>query len=246
MNLQIGLHGQPLAVTLITNLPRRFWFQGIGGGLFLPMSNTRVVVFIDYQNVYHGARALFGGSGSPHPSIGNVHPLEFGKLLCNLGLEIDPNRVLTGVRVYRGQPVHGSGHEKVCRAFNRQLASWNNTPGVSVFTRPLRYFRAISEAGEQYLRGEEKGVEVMMALDIALGATNNTYDVAIAATADTDFLPAIEHALEVNKRVETSTWWTAKSPRGKLTVPKRNIWNHNLNKSHFDLVREGTDYLIAP
>ena len=210
----------------------------------MPMSNTRVVVFVDYQNVYHGARHLFGGSESLHPSTGNVHPLAYGKLLCDLGLEKDPDRVLAGVRVYRGKPVHGRGHEKVCQAFDRQVALWARTPRVEVFTRPLRYFPAVNEAGDHYLRGEEKGVDVMMALDIALGATNNTYDVAVAATADTDLLPAIEHALEVNKRVETSTWWTAKSPRGKLTVPNRNIWNHNLNKSHFDLVRDGTDYLI--
>ena len=186
------------------------------------MSNTRVVVLIDYQNVYHSARALFGGSGSPHPSIGNVHPLELGELLCNLGSKIDPERVLTGVRVYRGQPVHGSGHEKVCKAFNRQTALWHNTLGVNVFTRPLRYFPAVNEVGEHYLRGEEKGVDVMMALDIALGATNNSYDVAVVATADTDILPAIEHAINVRKRVETSSWWTAKSPRGRLTVPNRN------------------------
>ena len=215
-------------------------------GFLRSMRNTRVVVFIDYQNVYHCARELFSVPGWVPPSTGNVYPLEYGKMLCDLGLEKDPNRVLAGVRVYRGQPVPGKGHEKVCRSFDRQVALWKKTPGVEGFTRPLRYFPAISETGERYQRGEEKGVDVMMALDIAIGAIQNSYDVAIVATADTDFLPAVEHALAVNKRVETATWWTPKSPRGQLKVPNRNIWNHNLDKGKFDQVRDDTDYLTTP
>ncbi len=81
---------------------------------FRPMSKTRVVVFIDYQNVYHSARELFGGPGRAHPSIGNVDPLKYGQMLCDLGKAKDPNRALQSVRVYRGRPVRGEGHEKVC------------------------------------------------------------------------------------------------------------------------------------
>ena len=39
------------------------------------MPNKRVVVYIDYQNVYHGARELFSGSQWSPPSTGNVYPL---------------------------------------------------------------------------------------------------------------------------------------------------------------------------
>ena len=237
------LHG----VILIPVFPAWPALQGMAGVYYFgPMSSTRVVVFIDYQNVYHCARELFYGSERIPPSTGNVYPLEYGKMLCDLGLEKDPNRVLTGVRVYRGQPVPGKGHEKVCRSFDRQVAQWRKTPDVEVSTRPLRYYPAVNETGEEYQRGEEKGVDVMMALDIAIGATKGSYDVAIVATADTDFLPAVEHALAVRKRVETATWWAPKSPRGQLKVPNRNIWNHNLDKSKFDSVRDDTDYLVAP
>ena len=146
-----------------------YFFGGLGS-----VPDTRVVVYIDYQNVYHGACELFSGSQWSPPSTGNVYPLEYGKMLCDLGLGKDPNRVLAGVRVYRGQPVHGKGHEKLCRSFDRQVAIWENTAGVEVFTRPLRYFPAISVTGERYQRGEEKGVDVMMALDIAIGAIKNS------------------------------------------------------------------------
>ena len=39
------------------------------------MPNRRVVVYIDYQNVNHGARELFSGSRGSPPSTGNVYPL---------------------------------------------------------------------------------------------------------------------------------------------------------------------------
>ncbi len=115
--------------------------QGVAGVYFFlgglgSVPNTRVVVYIDYQNVYHDARELLSGSRWNPPSTGNVYPLEYGKMLCDLGLGKDPNRVLTGVRVYRGRPVHGKGHEKVCRSFDRQVAIWGNTPGVEVFYSP--------------------------------------------------------------------------------------------------------------
>ncbi len=117
---------------------------------------------------------------------------------------------------------------------------------MELFTRPLRYYPAISDTGQRYRRGEEKGVDVMMALDIVVEAIKDAYDVAIVATADSDLLPAVEHPLAAKKRVETATWWARKSPRGQLRVPSRKIWNHNLDKSKFDIVRDDTDYLALP
>lgn len=87
-------------------------------------------------------------------------------------------------------------------------------------------------------------MDVMMALDISIGARNDAYDVAIIASADSDFFPALEDAVHVGKRVETATWWIPKSPRGQLRLPGRKIWNHCLDKSQFDLARDDTDYSV--
>ena len=211
-------------------------------------TDTRVVVFIDYQNVYHGARDVFGPQppNNPPPTFGNVYPLKLGQMLCDRGLTADPQRVLTGVRVYRGKPVTGRSSDKVCQAFARQTVQWSRTPGVDVFTRPLKYHRATGRNGTRYWAGQEKGVDVKMALDISIGAHRNDYDTAVVVTADTDFLPALEEAANAGKRVETATWWVSKSHRGPLRVPNQKIWNHNLDESCFDLVRDDTDYLAAP
>lgn len=209
----------------------------------MPRTTSRVAVFIDYQNLYHGARELFGSTGKVRPTLGNVLPLRLGQLLCDLGQEVDPRRALAGVRVYRGQPVSGRSHTKVCRSFDLQVRRWQRTPKVKVFTRPLKYNRDLDHNGAPYWAGREKGVDVMMALDISIGARTNKYDVAVVATADTDFLPALEDAASVGKRVETATWWAPKSSRGPLRVPGRNIWNHNLGEDLFGVVRDDTDYL---
>ncbi len=207
-----------------------------------PMPDTRVVVFIDYQNVYHCARDLFGDPDKSPSVLGSVHPRHLGELLCDLGKAVDPHRSLAGVRVYRGQPDSRSG-AKLSRAFDRQVATWRETPGVSVHTRPLKYHRVSNPGRKAKWVAQEKGVDVMMALDISIGARSNSYDVAIVVSADTDLLPALEDAVSVGKRVETATWWVPKSPRGPLRVPGRRIWNHYLDRSRFDLVRDHTDYL---
>ncbi len=67
---------------------------------------------------------------------------------------------------------------------------------MEVFTRPLSYHRSTNPDGSEYWAAREKGVDVLMALDISIGARSDFYDVAIVASADTDLLPALEDALE--------------------------------------------------
>ena len=85
----------------------------------------RVVVFIDYQNLYHRARDSFFEGDNPPPLIGHVHPLKIGELLVELGRSTFPNRELAGVRVYRAQPDQRSGHD-LERAAKRQMDCWSN------------------------------------------------------------------------------------------------------------------------
>ncbi|WP_419919082.1 NYN domain-containing protein [Candidatus Poriferisocius sp.] len=89
------------------------------------------------------------------------------------------------------------------------IRSWRGL--LKLFTKPLKYHRETNSTGDIIYVGREKGIDVMMALDIAIGAINGEYDVAVAVTADTDLVPALEHALAVGRRVETATWQKKKS-----------------------------------
>ena len=209
---------------------------------------NRVAVFVDYQNVWYRARELFcpdyAADARRRRTAGHTHPHLLGHLLTDLGASRDPNRTLTAVRVYRGQPVSGRSRPNACRIYDRQAAVWEQHPIVSLHTRPLRYHRATNPDGSEYWAGREKGVDVMLALDISIGARNDLYDTAIVASADHDILPAIEDALEVGKRVETATWGAPRTAGGPPRPRGRSIWNHYLGKAHFDRVCDETDYLI--
>ena len=222
----------------------------MAGLSFAPMSErvatTRIAVFLDYQNSWHRTRELFGSPSAP-PTMGHVHPRRLGERLCDLGRRIDPARSLSEVRVYRGQPGLRS-HHKLRLAFDRQTARWAALDDVSVHTRPLRYSPAERSREGRVVRwrGEEKGVDVLLALHLALGARDDQYDVAVVVSADTDLLPAIEEAVRIGKRVETASWWKAPLPRRALHIPGRSLWNHYLDSADFAAVRDDTDYLAQP
>ena len=218
--------------------------QGMAGLFCGAVCAHRVVVFIDYQNVYHLARSAFGHEGNPDKNVGHVHPLKVGELLCDLGRSSLADRELGGVRVYQGLPDARSGADLV-RFTSRQLAGWRRSEGVVVKTRPLAYHQSTA-GGRTVWRAQEKGVDVMLAVDVVDMARTDAYDTAVVFSADTDLLPALEAAVEIGKRVETATWRGHGENRGPLRIKQRNLWNHYLDHACFDLVRDDTDYLASP
>ena len=95
----------------------------------------RVVLFVDYQNAYKDARALFRGRGR-HPQAGQFDPLRLGELIARRSPWA--SRELAQVRVYRGRP----DRTKDLRAHsaNVRQSAVQETSGrgkVTVITRPL-------------------------------------------------------------------------------------------------------------
>lgn len=204
---------------------------------------TRVAVFIDYQNIYHGARRAFGGPRTDAPSFGHVDPAALARLLVRLGHAVDSERVLWKTSVYRGEPGRKS-HRKLRAAFARQTSRWRSDPLITVKTTALRY-RRVDQQGGWAWRAEEKGVDVMVAVDLVRGAYLDEFDVAVVASADTDLLPALEEVLQAGKRVETASWSVPAAAFTALRLPGRSIWSHHLDRDHFELVRDTTDHLAG-
>lgn len=48
----------------------------------------------------------------------------------------------------------------------------------------------------------EKGVDVLIAVDLLIGAYENSYDIAILISSDTDLIPALEKVRSMKKQVE--------------------------------------------
>ena len=202
---------------------------------------TRVAVFIDYQNTYHGARREFGDPNSDTPIFGHVDPAALARLLVDLGRAADPDRLLCAANVYRGEPGHRS-HPKLRAAFARQTRRWRADPSLTVKTTALRY-RRVKHPGGRAWRTEEKGIDVLLAVDVVRGAYMDEFDTAIVASADTDLLPALEEALRAGRRIETASWSGPAARFTALRVPGRRTWSHHLSRKHFELVQDATDYL---
>lgn len=137
----------------------------------------RTVVFVDGQNLFHAAREAFGYA---HP---NYDVAALARAVCHA------NRWdLKQVRFYTGIP------DPADNAFWHHFWSGKlavmGRQGVYVFSRSLRYRNRTVKLPDgtthTFLAGEEKGIDVRIALDIMGMAHRNDYDVALVFSQDQD------------------------------------------------------------
>ncbi len=196
----------------------------------------RVVVFIDYQNVYHSARDAFHSSGGPH-WIGQVNPRALGNLIVDL--DNDTNRVLEEVRIYRGLPSN-SKDPKGYGATRRQMAAWGKLPWVEVTARPLRYPRNYPDHN-----AEEKGIDVQIAVDFVIMAVRREYDIGILMSGDTDLLPAIEAVTDLGTATAEVAAWKPPTGQGRrLHIKGRSVRCHWIEEHNYITIQDNTDYNI--
>ncbi len=143
----------------------------------------RAVVFIDGQNLFHAAREAFGYT---YP---NFDVTALAKRLC-----AGQGWKLAQVRFYTGIPDAGD-NARWHFFWTHKLAAMGRQ-GVVVYSRSLRYRnRTVSlPDGTQHslLTGEEKGIDVRIALDVIALAHRREYDVAIVLSQDQDLSEVAE------------------------------------------------------
>lgn len=149
----------------------------------------RLPLFVDYQNVYMGARRAFSFQGSSDNTHGQADPMRLGRAIARRrpSYEGASPRHLQQVLVYRGLPSNRLD-PKAYGAARRQVARWEAS-GCDPHVRALRYPNPRTKHG-----AEEKGIDVKLAIDLIKLATEDVYDVAVVFSADTDLLPALEMA----------------------------------------------------
>ena len=197
---------------------------------------SRIIVFVDAQNFYRNARRAFFDDAIDLYRVGQFHLRALGSLLCSR----DTGRSLAAVRLYTGRP-DAYLQPAAYRANVQQCQAWEQA-GCYVFARQLRYpYGWPDNAGGQ--RPQEKGIDVRMALDLALLAYRGEYDVAIVCSGDTDLLPAVEEVLDAegSALVEVAGW-RSEHYRQRLSIEGRNLWCHWLTRQDYERVRDDTDY----
>jgi uncharacterized LabA/DUF88 family protein len=201
----------------------------------------RVVVFLDYQNVYRRARGAFHDEINDPAFYGQVNPLALAQLITSRGMG---DRELKQVRVYRGRP--DSAKQPVSYGTNlRQCEAWEHlSPTVSVTTRTLRYpFNWPTE------KALEKGIDVSLAVDFVVMAVRGEYDVGVIMSTDTDLKPALEavtvlRGANAYPRCEVAAWSVPGGHSRRLAIAAINLWCHWLNKHDYDGVADPTDYNV--
>ena len=143
----------------------------------LEPASKHAVVFIDGQNLFHSAREAFGFT---HP---NFDVLALAHWACN-----SHAWDLIQVRFYTGIP-DLSDNAFWHRFWSAKLLAMSRQ-GVYVFRRALRYrnktVRLPNGTTHTFLAGEEKGVDVRIAIDLISMAHRGEYDVAVVFSQDQD------------------------------------------------------------
>lgn len=200
----------------------------------------RLILFLDAQNFYRGARRAFF---SPQDSsvCGQIDPMKLAELLCSLRKQPDntEDTIAHEVRIYTGRP-DATKEPKSYAANVKQCNAWA-AAGAKVIHRSLRY-----PLDWPLSKAQEKGIDVTLAIDFVALAVQGKYDVGVIASSDTDLKPALEFVYSeygklCNAKVEVTAWHSLNS-LSRLSIPGAKLWCHWLDRSHYDSIEDNTDY----
>ncbi len=193
----------------------------------------KLVLFIDAQNAYRGARNSFFPNSCPS-SYGQFNPLRLGELIAARGGPSQAVCALTDVRIYTGRP-DPTRDPMTYGAHMKQCARWE-LDGASVIWRPLRY-----PPQRTGLPPQEKGIDVALCIDYVTMAIDGCYDAGVIMSTDTDLLPALEFTRSRYpgvRHVAVAAW----DGRRRLSSAEGNVWCHWLRRDDYDAVADHTNY----
>lgn len=181
--------------------PSRGPLGGERGYSFLGMAmpaeppDPRTVAFFDGQNLFHSAKEAFGYT---YP---NYDVYRLAAAVC-----ADQGWRLSQVRFYTGVP--DPADNTFWHTFwSRKLLAMQRA-GIVVCKRALRYRNKVVElpggSTHTFLAGDEKGIDVRIALDITRLAHRREYDVALVFSQDQDLSEAADEVRTIAR--EQKRW----------------------------------------
>ena len=155
----------------------------------------RTIAFFDGQNLFLQAKEAFGFS---YP---NYDPKKLAEKIC-----VDCGWNLAEIRFYTGVPDR-SDKPFWNHFWSAKLLAMSRA-GLVTFSRPMRYRNKEVELPDgsthTFLTGDEKGIDVRIALDIISLAYSQEYDVALVFSQDQDLS---EVAKEIRVIAEEQSRW---------------------------------------
>ena len=194
------------------------------------MVELRTIIFFDGQNLFHGAREAWSpwprvpGSPYGYPSY------DVEKLALSL-VSREGGRSLREIRFYTGVP---ASHKS-----QKWHGFWSNKLRV-LDRRGIYVYKGRINPG-----GQEKGVDVSIAIDLVRLTYEQTYETAIIVSSDSDLGPAIELAKEVangqNRRLLFESAFPHEPSRYERRGIKGTKWVR-IDKPQYDSCRDLANY----
>jgi len=178
--------------------------------------SKKAVIFIDGQNLYHCARTAFGCT---YP---NYDIKRLAEVIC-----AKQGWVVGEIRFYTGVP-DISDDAFWHNFWSKKLAAMGQV-GIKIFSRPLRYrnekIKLPDGTTHTILVGQEKGVDVRIAIDVIRLAHDKSYDVALIFSQDQDLSEVADEVRKISEEQERWIKIASAFPVSPTSNNKRGINN---------------------
>lgn len=200
----------------------------------------RAVIFVDGQNLFYAAKNAFGYA-YPNYDIASL-----ATAVCQ-----QQNRNVAQVRFYTGIP--DASDDPFWNHFWTAKLAQMGRQKVHVFSRPLRYrnqtVRLPTGQTHTFLVGQEKGVDVRLALDIVSGAHQNAYDVAVVFSQDQDLSEVADEVRLISHKQNRWIKMASAFPFSPASLNRRGInatdWIR-IDRATYDACLDTRDYRPKP
>ena len=202
----------------------------------LEPANKRTYVFIDGQNLFHAARIAFS-YGFP-----NYDPVLLSQTVCNLrGWE------LQSIHFYTGIP--DTQDNQFWNSFWTAKLAVMGTRGINTFSRSLRYnnktFKLPTGGTTTQRIGQEKGIDIRIALDVVRLAREQNYDVAVIFSQDQDLSEMVDEVKYIAAQQDRWIKLACAFPCSNVYANRRGIEKTDwimLDRATYDRCLDATDY----
>ena len=198
----------------------------VSGRVFL----MQTLVLIDGQNLYHLARRAWA-SGPDSPYSWLSYDVE---KLANVLVSGTPGHTLAEIRFYTGVPDPAVGSSQLF---------WHG-----FWSNKIRYLRSQGiyvYRGRVNVGGQDKGVDVSLALDLVRATYDQSYEAAIIVSQDWDFGPAVRLAKEIARVQDRRLMFDSCFPLGPGSHSRRGVPGTTwvpIDQATYDSCRDLRDY----
>lgn len=196
----------------------------------------RTCAFVDGQNLFYASRAAFGYR---YP---NYDPLALARAVCSSrGWRLDACHFYTGIPAAEDNAFWN-------HFWSAKLAAMG-TRGVTTFARPLRYRNQTITLSDgrtiTTLVGQEKGVDVRLALDVVRLARRRRSDVGLVFSQDQDLSEVADEVKAIS--IDQDRWikLACAFPLSPTTSNRRGINGTDwvpISRSVYDACIDTADY----